>query len=174
MRHERVLDKGNYSRVMVPALWPAGPQIGHLPLVQIEEREAYDSKIAAVGPQETQNFAPTPAAPDVPASVGIMIVSTYVALIAAFALATAGSAESIFAITIAALFVAVYFTLPRIFFGVEPKGVARPDFDRFMREGMQTLTGHSSGRDALVQMMIVPVLLTFGVLAMGVAVALSL
>jgi len=34
---------------------------------------------------------------------------------------------------------------------------------------MDTLTGHSSGRDALIQMMVVPVLLTLGLLAMGIA-----
>jgi hypothetical protein len=31
-----------------------------------------------------------------------------------------------------------------------------------------TLTGRSSGRDALVQMLIVPVLLTLGLAAMGI------
>jgi hypothetical protein len=40
-----------------------------------------------------------------------------------------------------------------------------------MRKGMDTLTGHCSGRAALVQMMIVPVLLTLGVAMMGIAAA---
>ena len=43
-----------------------------------------------------------------------------------------------------------------------------------MRDGMNTLTGHSTGGAALVQMMIVPVLLTFGVLLMGVAAAMMM
>jgi 3-oxoacyl-(acyl-carrier-protein) synthase len=36
---------------------------------------------------------------------------------------------------------------------------------------METLTGHSTGGAALVQMLIVPVSLTFGILAMAVAAA---
>ena len=38
-----------------------------------------------------------------------------------------------------------------------------------MHKGLDTLTGHSTGKDALVQMLIVPVLLTLGLLAMGIA-----
>jgi hypothetical protein len=34
---------------------------------------------------------------------------------------------------------------------------------------MQTATGHLSGRGALVQMLVVPVLLSLGVLAIGIA-----
>ena len=43
-----------------------------------------------------------------------------------------------------------------------------------MRDGMNTLTGHSTGGAALVQMMIVHDLLTFGVLLMGVAAAMMM
>ena len=116
-------------------------------------------------------FQATPAAPDVPAAVGKLIILAYVALIAAFALATAASAHSIYMITISALFVVVFFTVPWLFFRQERSSGARPAFDRFMREGMDTLTGHSTGGAALVQMLIVPVLLTAGVLVMGIAAA---
>ena len=37
-----------------------------------------------------------------------------------------------------------------------------------MEKGVNTLTGHSSGREALLQMLIVPVLLTLGLLVMGI------
>ena len=57
----------------------------------------------------------------------------------------------------------------RIFFSVEQSTGRRPSFERFLREGMATMTGRSSGRDALIQMLIVPVMLTFGVIAMGIA-----
>lgn len=160
MRHEQVLDQESYNRVVVPSAWSA-PQIVPLPM-GLEEGPA-------AGP--AADFAPTPAAPDVPGAVGGLIVAAYAGLIGAFALATAGSAESIFAIVIAALFAVAFFTVPRIFLAVEPNDKRRPSLQRFMREGMDTLTGHSSGRDALVQMLIVPVLLTFGALAMGIAAA---
>jgi hypothetical protein len=112
-----------------------------------------------------------PAAPDVPGSVGGMIVASYVALIVALYVATAGSLSSILAIAIAAFFVAIFFTVPRIFFAVEPMTERRPGFSKFLKRGIETFTGHSSGPAALVQMLVVPVFLTLAVLAMGLIVA---
>lgn len=158
MRHERALDKGSYSKVDGPSLWTAGAQLAPIPVIEVEERLP-----------ATQ--MPTPSAPEVPAAVGGMIVLAYAALIGAFAVATVGSAESLFAVTISALFAVAFFTVPRIFLAVEPKAEKRSSFDRFMLDGIETLTGHNSGPAALVQMLIVPVLLTFAALAMGVAAA---
>ena len=158
MRHERALDKGKYSKVEAPTLWTAGAQLAPMPVIEIEECEPAVQM-------------PTPAAPDVPAAVGGMVVVAYAALIGAFALATVGSAESIFAVTVSALFMVAFFTVPRIFLAVEPKAKKRSSFDRFMLDGIQTLTGHNSGPAALVQMLIVPVLLTFAALAMGITAA---
>ena len=141
MRHQRALDKGSYDKV--------------------------DAPLIATGQEHVQ--APTPSAPDIPAAVGGMIVAAYAGLVAAFAIATVGSAQSIYAVTIAALFVVAFFTVPRIFLAVEPKERKRSSFDRFMLDGIQTLTGHNSGSAALVQMLIVPVSLTFAALAMGIA-----
>jgi hypothetical protein len=160
MRHQQVLETDLYRRLETPAAWPAGPTLVHL--AQAEPAEA------------TAAFAPTPAAPDLPASVGMMLLGAYALLIFAFALASMGSAQSVFAITICALFVAIFFAVPRIFLAVEPKAGNRPSFDRFMRMGIETLTGHSRGRDALVQILIVPVFLTLGALAMAVASAIIL
>ena len=158
MRHERALDKGEYSKVEAPTLWTAGAQLAPIPVTEVEEREPAVQM-------------PTPAAPDVPVAVGGMIAVAYAALIGAFALATVGSAESLFAVTISALFLVAFLTVPRIFLAVEPKARKRSSFDRFMLDGIQTLTGHNSGPAALVQMLIVPVLLTFAALAMGIAAA---
>jgi hypothetical protein len=114
-----------------------------------------------------------PAVPDVPASVGGMIVASYLGLIAALFVATAGSLSSIFAIAVAALFVVIFFTVPRIFFAVEPTTEQRPGLSKFLRGGMETWTGHSSGSAALVQMLIVPVFLMLAVMAMGLIVTLT-
>jgi hypothetical protein len=135
--------------------WLASPTVALLPLSDLEPTRA------------------TPAAPDVPASVGGMIAASYGALIVALYVATAGSLSSIFAIAIAALFVATFFTIPRIFFAVEPMTENRPGLGKFIKRGMETLTGHSSGPAALVQMLVVPVFLTLAVLAMGLIVALA-
>lgn len=157
MRHDQALASDNYKAEVIPAVWPATVTFGSMPVIAIE-RAAND-----------RYFEPTPAAPDVPASVGKLIFASYAALIAAFAIATARSADSIFMISISAFFVAIFFAVPRIFFAVESQDRGRPSFQRFLREGMQTYTGHSSGVAALVQMLIVPLFLTAAILAMGLA-----
>lgn len=131
------------------------PSVAPLPLGEVEPTRA------------------APAAPDVPSSVGGLIAASYVALIAALYAATAGSRSSIFAIAIAAFFVAIFFAVPRIFFAVEPMTGRRPDMGKFLKRGMETMTGHSSGPAALVQMLVVPVFLTLAVIAMGFIVALA-
>ena len=159
MRHEQIRAYDSYDRVDVAAVWPATTQVAPLPIPDIER------------PFDAEGFRAAPSAPDVPAGVGALIAAAYAALIAAFAFATVGSRESVFMIVISALFVVTFFTIPRIFLGTEAGTGARPSFERFLSEGMATMTGHSSGRDALVQMLIVPVFLTMGVLAMGIAAA---
>lgn len=119
-------------------------------------------------PSDTAPLLPTPAAADVAAGVGGLIVGVYAALLMVFFAFFAGSLTSLFVITICTGFVAVFFAVPRIFFAIEPDQSRRPSLPAFMDKGMETLTGHSTGRDALVQMLIVPVLLTFGLLAMGI------
>jgi hypothetical protein len=107
--------------------------------------------------------------PDVPISVGKLIIASYAALLGALGLATVASAFSVFMIVICSLFTVAYFTVPWLFFRQEPKFRDRPTLDRFMRDGMETPTGHSTGRAALVQMLVIPVCLTFGVLLIGFA-----
>lgn len=156
MRHDQIHDETSYARVDMAAVWPASAHVAPVPLPEAERAE------------ERQAFVPTPAAPDVPAAVGGLIACSYFGLLAAFALATVGSPESILAIVVCVFFMLTFFTVPRLFFGVEPKIGRRPSFDRFMREGMDTLNGRCGGRDALIQMLIVPVLLTLAVIAIGI------
>ena len=74
-------------------------------------------------------------------------------------------------IVIAALFVVMFFSVPRIFLAVEPKDGVRPSLDQFMANGTETLTGHNSGKAALVEILTLPVALTVAILAMGIAAA---
>jgi hypothetical protein len=112
--------------------------------------------------------SPATAAPDVPAAVGGLVVASYVALLAVFFAFFAGSTLALFSITICAVFVTVFFAVPRIFFAVEADPSRRPSLSHFWHEGIQTLTGRTNGKDALTQMLIVPVFLAFGLLAMGI------
>jgi hypothetical protein len=117
---------------------------------------------------EAQPFERSTAAPDVPAGVGRLIVASYLGLLGTFFALMAGSPLTLFALVICAGFVTIYFTIPRIFLAVEADPARRPTFGQFLANGIETFTGHSSGRDALVQMLIVPVLLSFGIAAMGI------
>ena len=158
MDREQFVARQSYDSMDVAAVWPSSAQLAPFPMPELDRIS------------EREEFRATPAAPDVPAAVGGVIAAAYAGLIAALAVATAGSAQSIFAIVVAALFVVVFFTVPRIFFAVERGGV-RASFDEFLANGMDTFTGHNSGKAALVQMLVVPVTLTLGVLAIGIVIA---
>lgn len=162
MRHDQIKARDSFTTVDLAAVWPASAQVAPLPLPDVEASA------------EASAFTPTPAAPDVPAAVGGMIVASYAALLGSFALATVASAHSVFMLVICGLFLVAYFTVPWLFLRQEPKSGARPTFESFMSLGMETLTGRSTGRAALVQMLVVPVLLTFGALAMAVISAIYL
>lgn len=162
MLHEHISIDDAQGAVNIAAVWPASAQIAPIPIPDIIE------------PRAATIQTPTPSAPDVPAGAGVLLVASYVALLAALAVTAVASLESAFMVAIAALFLVAFFTVPRIFLKVEPKAGRRPSLDRFLAEGMDTLTGHSSGPAALVQMLIVPVFLTVGILCMAVASAIYL
>ena len=156
MRHEKI----SKARIAAAA-WPTTMD----GLVLAEPSEALTEPAVA----EPAPSLPTPAAPDIAAGVGGLIAASYASLLLVFFAFFAGSFTALFVITICAGLVAVYFTIPYIFFTIEPDETLRPSLPTFMHKGMDTLTGHSSGRDALIQMMVVPVLRTLGLLAMGIA-----
>jgi hypothetical protein len=119
-------------------------------------------------------FQSASAVPDIPPALGKMLVTAYVTLLATFAFTMAHSRQALFAIAICAVFLTMYLCVPRIFLGVEPKQGKRPSFGVFLDKGLETYAGHCSGRDALIQMLIVPVLLTVCALAMGVVALVTL
>ena len=156
MRHDSLKDRDGFDTIDVAAVWPASAQVAPLPIQELD-------------PSAGAHPAPAAAAPDVPPAAGLMIAGSYLALLAALAVVTVGSGKSVLAIVIAAFFMLMFFSIPAIFLGVDGAGRRPRSFDRFMQEGMQTLTGHSGGAAALVQMLVVPVLLTFGVICIGIA-----
>lgn len=157
MRYEEIRKEHGVHSADVAAVWPVAGQIAPVPIPDMETPAPVHQ--------------PAAAADDVPGVVGAMIAASYAAVVATLFLATSGSVYSIFMITVSALFVLIFFTVPRIFMAIEPKSKTRATFDHFLENGMETLTGHSSAKAAMVQMMIVPVFLTFGIGAMGIAAA---
>lgn len=108
------------------------------------------------------------AVPDMPLAVGRLIVAAYVGLIGVLALTMARNASTALVIAIDVAFLAAFLSVPAIFLGIENDNADRPSLHRFLNDGLQTATGHLSGAGALVQMLVVPVLLTLGLLAMGI------
>ncbi len=153
MRHERISEAQ-----IAAAAWPTTME----GLMLAEPPET------ATLPEPVRQAGPTAAAPDIAPGVGGLIVASYVSLVLVLFAFFTGSLSAMFAVTIAAGFVAIFFAVPRIFFSVEPKDGRRPSLPEFVEKGVNTFTGHSSGRDALLQMLIVPVLLTLGLFAMGI------
>ena len=155
MLHQRLTAKDIARELPIAAAWPnAAAEAAVAP--------------AAANDAAAEPFRPPPALADVPAGVTGLVAGSYVALILVFFALFANSPLALFSITICAFFVAIFFAVPKIFLEVEAAPVRRPTFARFLNSGIETLTGRSSGRDALVQMLIVPVLLTLGLGAMGI------
>lgn len=165
MRHEKLSGIDGLDARAIASVWPSGAQLAPLPLPDL------GSDVEPGARLETAARMSAEAVPDVPASVGFLIVASYVALIAALALATVAPGPSLFAIVISAFFVFMFFAVPAAMLSVRA-GAARPaTWDRFMHEGLDTHTGRSSGAAALVQMLVVPASLTLGILGMGLAIA---
>lgn len=135
---------------------------------ELRNPEAFDLVDApATAAADEQRAQPAAAAPDMPKAAGVFMIASYAALMGAFVVTIHG-ARADFAIVIGCFYVAMFFAVPAIFFGVEDDRVRRPSLLEFLDDGVETATGRISGGGALVQMLIVPVLLAFAILAMGI------
>ena len=127
-----------------------------------------DTAFVAELTSRPETSQPERAVPDVPASIGLMLIGVYVAIVGLFALTIATAGQGPFMIAIDVAFLAAFFSVPMIMLKQEKDMSRRPTLGRFMAQGMQTYTGHISGGGALAQMFVVPVSLAFGVLAIGI------
>ncbi|HEX9932628.1 MAG TPA: hypothetical protein VGB08_07275 [Allosphingosinicella sp.] len=154
MRHEELgTGRDEYREIEIAAVWP----------------HVYEAAVAAAPAERLDRPAlPEPAVPDMPAAVGRLLIATYAALVCVLFAFMARSPLATFSILIAAGFVVIYFAVPRIFLAIERDPSRRPSFDQFVDSGIDTLTGRTGGKDALLQMLIVPALLTLGLGAMGI------
>ena len=152
MRHEQLTNRGSFDVVEIAT--HDGPSAEALAQLEIGS-----------------NRRPEAAAPDVPSSVGLLLVGVYVSIVALFALTIANAGQGPFMIAIDAMFLAAFFAVPALFLKQERDPARRPTMSRFLSQGMQTYTGHVTGGGALVQMFVVPVLLAFAVLAIGIIAA---
>ena len=128
---------------------------------QLAEQDSFD----VVAPRVSRAEA---AAPDVPASVGILLGAVYLVLIGILAVTIANRGLGLLVIAVDLFFLGAFLAVPAIFLKLEADPVRRPSLSRFLSEGIQTYTGHISGGGAIAQMFVVPVLLSLGVLAIGI------
>ena len=142
---------------------------------ELHSSEAFDIvDLAEIWPERAAELGAkvevrgAPAVPDMPAAAGVMMVGVYFLLMGSFALTLAHERHAIFVIGIAVFFVVMFFAVPLIFLRIEEDGSRRPSLTAFLDSGIDTATGRLSGGGALIQMLIVPLLLAFAVLAMGV------
>jgi len=140
-------------------------------LVEISTNEGPASP--ALAELELGRSRPEAAVPDVPRAVGPIMVGVYVSIVGLFALTIANAGQGPFMIAIDAMFLLAFFTVPAIMLKLERDPARRPSMSRFMSQGMQTYTGHVTGAGALTQMFVVPVLLAFAVLAIGIIAAVA-
>ncbi len=150
MRHEQVRERDSFDIVHVAAIWPRGDGGIQAPVGEVDQ-------------------SATPAVPDMPIAVGRAIVGVYAALVPIFFVTMGLTGEARFMIAISATYICIFLGVPRIFLAVEKDPSVRPSLARFMAEGIQTNTGHMSGAAALLQMLVVPVSVACGVLAIGLA-----
>jgi hypothetical protein len=133
---------------------------------ELRHSEAFDV-VEAPALADRASSQPTPAVPDMPFAAGAFLIASYAALMLAFVVTIQG-ARADFAIAIGAFYLAMFFGVPIVFLGVEQDKARRPDLLQFLHSGIDTANGRISGAGALVQMLIVPVLLAFAILAMGI------
>ena len=136
-------------------------------LTNLDAFEVVDAPAVEVEVAKALAAQPAAAVPDMPTAAGAFMIAAYAALMGAFVVTIHG-ARADFAIVVAAFYLAMFFAIPAVFLGIERDGARRPDLREFLDRGIETATGHASGGGALVQMLIVPVLLAFAILAMGI------
>jgi hypothetical protein len=150
MRHEQLHRADSVDLVDVAAIWPNGLTSG----APLEELDLFLAR-------------PEAAAPDMPAAAGSALVAAYAGLMGAFVLTMTRGGEVTFVIAIGCFYVAMFLAVPALFLRVEQRHARSPTISVFLASGLDTATGRISGAGALTQMLIVPLLLTAAVLAIG-------
>jgi amino acid transporter len=116
---------------------------------------------------------PQPAEPRLPPMVGWLMLLAYAVTMAGFLLFFGGSAFTVFMLAIGFFYLAVYAGVPLVFLRMQrPRAssdLRQADMAHFFARGLETWTGHLSGRQALFQIMAVPLALAIAVFGIGLA-----
>jgi hypothetical protein len=110
------------------------------------------------------------AAPDVPAKIGRLILWVYSVMMLALFLFFGTSIEASMMVIISAAYTAIYFGVPAILIAREGRSGGRSMAD-FLSGGIELATGHIAGREAAVQMLLIPVAITTAIVVIGTVAA---
>lgn len=107
------------------------------------------------------------AVPDVPAAVGWMILGAYALIMASFLVLFTRDMEAGLMVAISGVYFAVYLGVPTVFFRTEGRS-GDIDLRRFLKDGLNTWTGHVDGHEAIVQILLIPAALFVAITAIGI------
>lgn len=107
------------------------------------------------------------AAPDMPAAVGWMILGAYTLIMASFLLLFARDTEAGLMVAISGIYFTVYLGVPAVIFRTEARS-GDIDLRHFLKNGLNTWTGHVDGREAIVQILLIPAAVLLAVTAIGI------
>lgn len=97
--------------------------------------------------------------PDLPAAVGFMLVGAFAWIIGAYLITFWGELQALEMVVVDAVYVTVYLGVPWLVLRLEPRTGPNPPLADFMRRGLDTFTGHLTGKEALFQILTIPVAL---------------
>ena len=132
--------------------------------------------VPAAGTAPRADMLPTPAAPDMPAAVGWLVLGCYAWILGAFWIVFGSGLSSGFMVAISTAYTAMYFAVPYVFLCLEPRhpgAGARPTLAEFLAQGVDTWTGRCGGAAALGQIISIPVALGLAASAIGAVIALA-
>ena len=118
----------------------------------------------------TGRKAPLDRSFEMPTALYALTVGLFLAFVGIMATGFAHP-EMILPTAIFALFIVAFFAVPALWARMQPENPVRAkSWGRFLREGIQTATGHVGAGSASVQMLILPVLIVmWGVAAVTIA-----
>jgi hypothetical protein len=135
--------------------------------------------------QETQAVAPqadakraevrpmplVPARADMHPSVFRVAFVCWLALLSVFWVTFFVSSSALFMVVVSTFYAVVFFGVPYTFWRINPKRASpRQGLHEFLRTPFETMYGVVSGREALLQVIMVPLAVTLGGIAMGIAI----
>ena len=134
-----------------------------------EPSSAIGSNPADIPPRHgrTHNL---PVATTLPAAVPAIAVAGYAGILVAFWLSFAGNVEAALAIAVSTAYAAMYFGVPYLMVRLAEKHDGAPhrqSLHSFLSGEFETITGRIGGWAAVIQVVLVPVGLAFGALAIG-------